>query len=221
MTGVQTCALPIFEDGRYTTCEDHEHPHFYFQLTKAKVRPKKDVVTGPGYMVLADVPLPLALPFGYFPFSEKYSSGVIFPSFGDDYNQGFYLREGGYYFAINDNLDLALTGEIYTKGSWGLSGHMNYVKRYKYRGTFDISFLNTVYGDKGAPDYQRMKNFQVIWNHTQDPKANPNLNLSASVNFATTGYSRNDLNSYYNSNFTENTKSSTVNLTYQIGRAHV
>ena len=203
------------EDGRYTTCEDHEHPHFYFQLTKAKVRPKKDVVTGPGYMVLADVPLPLALPFGYFPFSEKYSSGVIFPSFGDDYNQGFYLREGGYYFAINDNLDLALTGEIYTKGSWGLSGHMNYVKRYKYRGTFDISFLNTVYGDKGAPDYQRMKNFQVIWNHTQDPKANPNLNLSASVNFATTGYSRNDLNSYYNSNFTENTKSSTVNLTYR------
>ena len=100
------------EDGKYTTCDDHEHPHFYFQLTRAKVRPKKDVVTGPGYMVLADVPLPLALPFGYFPFSEKYSSGVIFPSFGDDYNLGFYLRNGGYYFAINDNVDLALQGEI-------------------------------------------------------------------------------------------------------------
>ncbi len=132
------------EDGKYTTCEDHEHPHFYFQLTKAKVRPKKDVVTGPGYMVLADVPLPLALPFGYFPFSEKYSSGIIFPTFGDDFNRGFYLRDGGYYFAINDNLDLALRGEIYTKGSWGLSGHLNYVKRYKFRGAFDISFLNTV-----------------------------------------------------------------------------
>ena len=203
------------EDGKYTTCDDHEHPHFYFQLTRAKVRPDKDVVTGPGYMVLADVPLPLALPFGYFPFSKKYSSGVIFPSFGDDYNLGFYLRDGGYYFAINDNVDLALTGELYTKGSWGLSGHLNYVKRYRYRGTFDISFLNTVYGDKGAPDYQKMRNFQVVWSHSQDAKANPNLNFSASVNFATSGYSRNDLNSYYNSSFTENTKSSTVNMTYR------
>ncbi len=203
------------EDGKYTTCDDHEHPHFYFQLTRAKVRPDKDVVTGPGYMVLADVPLPLALPFGYFPFSKKYSSGIIFPSFGEDHNQGFYLRDGGYYFAINDNIDLALRGEIYTKGSWGLSGHVNYVKRYRYRGTFDVSFLNSVYGDKGAPDYQRMRNFQVIWSHSQDAKANPALNFSASVNFATTGYSRNDLNSYYNSSFTENTKSSTVNLTYR------
>ncbi|MDE6006232.1 MAG: LPS-assembly protein LptD [Muribaculaceae bacterium] len=204
------------EDGRYTTCDDHEHPHFYFQLTKAKVRPDKDVVTGPAYMVLADVPLPIALPFGYFPFSKRYSSGVIFPSFGEDYNQGFYLRNGGYYFAINDNVDLALTGEIYTKGSWGLRGHANYVKRYRFNGSFDISFINTVTGDKGAPDYSRMRNFQVLWSHTQDPKANPNLNLSASVNFATSGYTRNDLNSYYNSSFTENTKSSTVNLTYRI-----
>lgn len=204
------------EDGKYTTCDNHEHPHFYFQLTRAKVRPKKDVVTGPGYVVLADVPLPLALPFGYFPFSQKYSSGVIFPSFGDDYNLGFYLRNGGYYFAINDNIDLALQGELYTKGSWGVSAHSSYVKRYKFRGNFDISFLSTVYGDKGAPDYNRMKNFQVIWSHTQDAKSNPNLNFSASVNFATSGYTRNDVNSYYNSSFTENTKSSTVNLTYRI-----
>lgn len=204
------------EDGKYTTCDDHEHPHFYFQLTRAKVRPQKDVVTGPGYMVLSDVPLPLALPFGYFPFSKKYSSGIIFPSIGEDYNKGFYLRNGGYYFAINDNVDLALTGEIYTKGSWGVSGHSSYVKRYRFRGNVDISFLKTIYGDKGMPDYQSMNNFQVIWSHSQDPKANPNLNFSASVNFATTGYSRNDLNSYYNSSFTENTKSSTVNLTYRI-----
>lgn len=203
------------ENGRYTTCSDHEHPHFYFQLTRAKVRPKKDVVTGPGYMVLADVPLPLALPFGYFPFSEKYSSGVIFPTVGDDYNRGFYLRDGGYYFAINDNVDLALRGEIYTRGSWGLSAYTNYVKRYRYRGTFEVSFLNTVTGDKGTPDYERMRNFQVIWSHTQDQKANPNLSFSASVNFATSGYTRNDLNSYYNSAFTENTKSSTVNMTYR------
>ncbi|MDE6718230.1 MAG: LPS-assembly protein LptD [Muribaculaceae bacterium] len=204
------------EDGRYTTCDDHDDPHFYFQLTRAKVRPKKDVVTGPGYMVLMGIPLPLALPFGYFPFSEKYSSGVIFPSFGDDYNKGFYLRDGGYYFAINDNVDLALRGEIYTKGSWCLTGHSSYVKRYRFRGSFDVSFLQTITGDKGTPDYMKMKNFQVIWSHSQDQKANPNLSFSASVNFATSGYSRNDLNSYYNNSFTENTKSSTVNLTYRI-----
>ncbi|MBD5304356.1 MAG: LPS-assembly protein LptD [Bacteroides sp.] len=203
------------QDGKYTTYDDHEHPHFYFQITRGKMRPKKDVVTGPAYMVLADVPLPLALPFGYFPFSEKYSSGIIFPSFGDDYNRGFYLRDGGYYFAINDNVDLALRGEIYTKGSWGVSAHSSYVKRYKFRGSFDISFLTTISGDKGSADYSKMKNFQVIWSHQQDTKANPALNFSASVNFATSGYSRNDLNSYYNQSFTENTKSSTVNATYR------
>lgn len=205
----------FLENARYTTCDDHDHPHFYFQITRAKMRPKKDVVTGPAYMVLCDVPLPLALPFGYFPFSDKYSSGVIFPSFGDDYNRGFYLRDGGYYFAINDNVDLALRGEIYTKGSWGVSAHSSYVKRYKFRGNFDISFLTTISGDKGSPDYQKMNNFQVIWSHSQDQKANPALSFSASVNFATSGYSRNDLNSYYNSSFTENTKSSTINASYR------
>ena len=202
-------------DGKYTTCDDHEHPHFYFMLTKARVRPNKDVVTGPAYMVLADVPLPLALPFGYFPFSKDYSSGILFPSFGDDYNRGFYLRDGGYYFAINDYVDLALRGEIYTKGSWGLSGHSSYRKRYKFNGSLDFSYITTITGDKGSPDYQKQNNFQLIWSHTQDAKANPNMNFSASVNFATSGYSRNDLNSYYNNSFTENTKSSTVNLTYR------
>lgn len=202
-------------DGKYTTCDDHEHPHFYFMLTKARVRPNKDVVTGPGYMVLADVPLPLALPFGYFPFSKDYSSGILFPSFGDDYNRGFYLRDGGYYFAINDYVDLALRGEIYTKGSWGVSGHSSYRKRYKFSGNLDFSYITTITGDKGSPDYQKQNNFQIVWSHTQDSKANPNMNFSASVNFATSGYSRNDLNSYYNNSFTENTKSSTVNLTYR------
>lgn len=204
------------EDGFYTTCDNHEHPHFGFKLTRAKVTPKKNIVTGPVYMVLADVPLPLALPFGFFPFNKEYSSGIIMPTFGDDYNRGFYLRDGGYYFAINDNIDLALRGEIYTRGSWGVSARSNYVKRYRFRGNFDLSFITTIYGDKGDPDYQKMKNFRIAWTHTQDPKANPNLTFSASVNFTTSGYTRNDLNSYYNSAFTENTKSSTVNVTYRI-----
>ena len=136
------------------------------------MKPKKNIVTGPVYMVLADVPLPLALPFGFFPFSKDYSSGIIFPSFGEDYNRGFYLRDGGYYFAINDNVDLALRGEIYTRGSWGVSAYSTYVKRYRYRGNFDISYLRTINGDKEDPDYSVQKNFRVAWTHTQDPKAN-------------------------------------------------
>lgn len=202
-------------NGRYTTCDHHEHPHFYFQMTKAKVRPGKNIVVGPTYMVLAGLPLPLAVPFGYFPFTDKYASGIIVPTFGDDYNRGFYLSDGGYYFAISDNIDLALTGEIYTKGSWGLRGTSTYAKRYKYSGNFNVSYLKTITGEKGSPDYSQQTNFQVLWSHSQDAKANPNMNFSASVNFATSGYSRNDLNAYYSPSFTENTKSSTINMTYR------
>jgi len=204
------------KDGRYTTCDDHEHPHFYFQLTKAKVKPKKNVVTGPAYMVLEDLPLPIAVPFGYFPFSEKYQSGILVPTFGEDYNRGFYLRNGGYYLALGQYADLALTGEIYTRGSWGLSAQSSYAKRYKFSGSFSINYLTTITGQKGDRDYNKMKNFQVLWSHSQNQKANPYLTFSASVNFATTGYSRNSLNTYYTNAFTENTKSSTVNLTYKV-----
>ncbi|MDE6206560.1 MAG: LPS-assembly protein LptD [Muribaculaceae bacterium] len=204
------------QDGFYTTCDHHDHPHFGFHLTKAKVRPGKNVVTGPAYMVVEGLPLPLAVPFGYFPFTDKYASGIIVPSFGDDYNRGFYLSDGGYYFAISDNIDLALTGEIYTKGSWGIGASSTYAKRYKYSGNFNINYLKTIFGEKGDPDYSQQTNFQVQWSHSQDSKANPNMSLSASVNFSTSGYSRNDLGSYYSPSFTENTKSSTINLSYRI-----
>ncbi|MBO7316049.1 MAG: LPS-assembly protein LptD, partial [Paludibacteraceae bacterium] len=112
--------LLFMRNGKYTTCEDHEHPHFYMQLTKAKVKPGSFVASGPAYLVMADIPLPLAIPFGYFPFNEKYSSGFIMPSYGDEFTRGFYLRNGGYYFAISDYFDLELTGDIYTKGTWAL-----------------------------------------------------------------------------------------------------
>ena len=210
------------ENGRYTTCDNHEHPHFYLQLTKAKVRPQKDVVAGPAYMVLEDVPLPLAVPFGFFPFNKKYSSGIIFPTFGEELNRGFYIRNGGYYFAINDYVDLALTGEIYTKGSWGVQARSAYIKKYKFSGSVDISFINTVTGDKGMPDYSSQENFKVAWTHTQDAKASSNSSFSASVNFATSGYTRNDINSYYDPNqFTQSTSTSTINYTYRIPNAPV
>lgn len=204
------------ESGQYTTCDDHDNPHFHFQITRGKVKPGSNIVTGPAYLVLAGLPLPLAVPFGYFPFTKKYSSGVIFPTFGDDYRRGLYLDNGGYYFAINDNIDLALTGQLYTKGSWGLTARSSYSKRYKFAGNFMMSYLKTVDGEKGSADYATATNFQVLWTHQQDAKFNPNMTFSASVNFATSGYSRNNVNSYYNSAFTENTKSSTVNMTYRV-----
>lgn len=206
-------------DCKYTTCEDHDHPHFYFQLTKAKVRPKKNVVTGPAYLVLEDVPLPLAIPFGFFPFTEKYSSGILMPTYGDELNRGFYLRDGGYYFAINDYVDVAVRGEIYTKGSWGLSGTSTYNKKYKYSGNFNAAYRMTVTGEKGQEDYAKAKDFSITWSHSQDAKANPNLSFSASVNFATSTYARNDISSYYNAQaFTQNNKSSSVNMTWRSPR---
>lgn len=220
LTGGQTKKMEndeyFIKNGRYTTCDNHEHPHFYFQITKGKMKPKKDVVTGPVYMVLADVPLPIAVPFGYFPFTSEYSSGIIVPTFGDDYQRGYYLSNGGYYFAINDNIDLALTGEIYTRGSWGINAQSTYTKRYKYNGNFNLSYITTITGDKGEPDYSKGKNFKIAWTHSQDAKANPNMTFSASVNFTTSGYTRNDLNSYYSNDFTENTKSSSINMTYRV-----
>ena len=185
-------------NGRYTTCEDHEHPHFYLSLTRAKMRPNEDIVFGPAYLVVADVPLPLALPFGFFPFTKDYSSGFIMPSYGDELERGFYLRDGGYYFAISDLMDLKLTGEIFTKGSWGANAISNYRKRYKYSGNVNLSYLVTKKGEKNMPDYSVTKNFKVVWSHRQDAKANPRQNFSASVNYATSNYERNNLSSMYN-----------------------
>lgn len=185
-------------NGRYTTCEEHEHPHFYVSLTRAKMRPDEDVVFGPAYLVVADVPLPLALPFGFFPFTKDYSSGFIMPSYGDELERGFYLRDGGYYFAISDLVDLKLTGEIFTKGSWGANAISNYRKRYKYSGNVNLSYMVTKTGEKNMPDYSVSKNFKVVWSHRQDAKANPNQNFSASVNYATSNYERNNLSSMYN-----------------------
>lgn len=202
----------FLQHGRYTTCDD-PHPDFYIALSRAKVRPGKDVTFGPAYLVVADVPLPLAIPYGFFPFSKSYSSGIIMPTYGDETERGFYLRDGGYYFAISDKMDLKLIGEIYTKGSWGLSAASNYRKRYKFSGSFFASYQNTINGEKNMPDYAKQTSFKVQWSHRQDTKACPYRTLSASVNFATSSYERNNLTSMYNpQSFTQSTRTSSVSM---------
>lgn len=195
---------------KYTTC-DARHPHFYLALTRAKVRPGKDVVFGPAYLVVEDVPLPLALPYGFFPFSSKYSSGLIVPTFGDETSRGFYLRDGGWYFALNDKIDVKLLGEIYTKGSWGLNVQSTYRKRYRFSGSINAAFQNTVEGEKNMPDYSVARSFKIQWSHRQDAKANPKQSFSASVNFATSSFERNNLTSMYNpQSYTQSTRTSSV-----------
>lgn len=199
------------KDGKYTTCDHHDHPHFYMQLTRAKVKPKKNVVTGPAYLVVEDVPLPLAVPFFFFPFSSSYSSGFVMPSYMDDSSRGFGLTEGGYYFAINDMVDLKVTGDIFTKGSWRLSGLTNYNRRYKYSGTLQADYQVTKTGDKGMPDYAVSKDFKIVWSHRQDAKASPNSTFSASVNFSSSSYEQSNINNLYNSSLlTQNTKTSSI-----------
>ncbi len=200
--------------GQYTTCDHHEHPHFYLKMTKAKVKPGDYIATGPAYMVVGDVPLPLAIPFGFFPFNSKYSSGIIMPTFGDDYTRGLYLSNFGYYFALCDYMDLEVTGDIYSRGTWAVRAKTRYIWRYHFQGNLSINYRNDVTSEKGFPDYAVRKNFSVQWTHSQDSKANPYSTFSASVNFATSGYNRSNINSYYNSNlYSENTKSSTINYT--------
>ncbi|MCR4852050.1 MAG: LPS-assembly protein LptD, partial [Prevotella sp.] len=202
-----------FKHGRYTTC-DAEHPDFYIAISRGKMRPGKDVVFGPAYLVVCDVPLPLAIPYGFFPFTKSYSSGFIMPTYGDESTRGFYLRDGGYYFAMSDKWDLKLLGEIYTKGSWGISAASNYHKRYKYSGSVYFNYQNTKSGDKGMPDFMETESFKLQWSHRQDAKANPFNTLSAQVNFATSSYERNNLGSLYNpQSMTQSTRTSSVSWT--------
>lgn len=200
----------------YTTCDKHEHPHFYLALTKAKARPKKDIVTGPSYLVIQDVPLPVGLPFGFFPFSSRYQSGIIMPKYGEESNRGIYLRDGGYYFAINDYVDLAITGDIYSRGSWGVNVRSNYNKRYICNGGFTLGYIVTANGYKDvAGSYSQSKDFRFTWTHSQDAKYSPNSTLSASVNYSTSSYNHNSLNQLYNPmQAGQNTKSSSINFSH-------
>ncbi len=199
------------KDGRYTTC-NAEHPHFYLQMTKAKVLSNKKIVTGPAYLVVEDIPIYfLFIPFGFFPNSPTYSSGFLMPTYGDEINRGFFLRDIGYYWAANDYFDLALRADIFSKGSRGLKMHTNYKVRYKFSGGFDVNYYKNVFGDKGLSDYRIQNDFALTWNHSMDSKASPNQTFSASVNFSTSQYDQN--NAYSTQNYLTNTKQSSVSYT--------
>ncbi len=208
------------QHGRYTTCNHHEHPHFYLALTKAKMKQGRYIVSGPAYMVVEDIPIPLAIPFGYFPINTQYSSGILFPTLGEEQSRGFYAKGLGYYFAINDYIDLAATADIYSKGSWSLSLASSYKWRYRFGGSFNFSYVSNVYGTPNTPDYRKSNDFRFVWSHTQDRKMTPNTSFSASVNFSTSSYEQNNVDSYYNPNeLSQNTKSSTITLTQKFGES--
>jgi hypothetical protein len=199
--------------GKYTTCDNHDHPDFYLSLSKGKVKTGSYVVSGPAHLVICDVPLPIAVPFGFFPFTDKYSSGILMPTFADELTRGFGLTNGGYYFAINDYMDVELRGDIYTKGTWALAANTTYLKRYKYRGNLSVSYREDVTGEKDMADYSKAKNLSIRWSHSQDQKANPFFNFSSSVNFSTSGYNRSNINSYYRPDLnSENTKGSSISF---------
>lgn len=198
----------ITKDAKYTTC-DAEHPHFYLNLTKAKVISNKKIITGPAYMVLEDFPIYFPfIPFGYFPNSPTYSSGILMPKYGEEQNRGFFLRDGGYYWAASEYFDLAVQGDIYSKGSWGVRAKTNYKKRYKYSGNFSFDYAINKYGEKGTVDRTESTQFKLLWSHTQDPKANPNRTFSASVNLSTSGYDKQ--NAYTTNEYLTTTKSSSI-----------
>lgn len=204
----------FMKGGKYTTCDNHDHPHFYLNITKGKMKPGSYVAAGPAYMVLADVPLPLAVPFGFFPVTSKYSSGVIVPQFGEELERGLFLKNGGYYWAINDYVDLEILGEIYTKGTWGVSIASDYKLRYKFSGSLSATYREDVRGERNMSNYSKAKNFRISWRHTQDPKSSQYTSFSASVDFATSGYNTSNINNYYNpAEQSKNITSSSINYT--------
>ncbi len=190
ITKKQNDSIYCVKSGMYTTCDQHDHPHFGIRMTKAKMIKDKKVVTGPAYLEFEGIPLPIAIPFGFFPISKKGTSGIIIPSYGEERARGFNLRNGGYYFYINDHVDLTLTGDIYSNGSWALGAASTYKKRYKFSGQFQGNISKNYISEKGLPDYEESQDWSVRWTHSQDGKANPYATFSASVDMSSSTNNR-------------------------------
>ncbi len=175
--------------GKFTTC-DLDHPHFYIKINKAKVIPNDRMIMGPAYLVIADVPFPIGLPFGFFPSSRGRASGILIPEYGEEENRGFFIRRGGFYWGISDYVDLTLLGGIYSGGSWSLNARSGYRKRYRYNGNFSLDFSKNVFGEKGFDGHRTDQSYWLNWNHSQDPKANPNSTFQARVNMGSPSHNR-------------------------------
>lgn len=210
LTKKENDSVVFMKKARFTTSKDVDHPEYYFETNKLKLVPGKKVVVGTTHMVIADVPTPLGLPFAFFPMSTKAESGILIPSYGDSNTRGYYLQNLGYYFALSDNYDLAVTGDYYTNGSYGLRFQSSYAKRYNYNGNVNIRYENLITSERGLPDYLRYKNYNIQWSHSQDAKANPNSRFSATVNLGSSKYFRQSQNTANVSARLNNTMQSSV-----------
>ena len=202
----------FIKDGKFTTSENLDDPEYYIKMNKAKIVPNKKVVTGLSQMYIYDVPTPLVMPFAFFPMSKKQTSGIIFPSFGEDTgnDRGYFLQNGGYYFAISDYVDLAVLGDYYTNGSYGIRMESNYALRYKFRGNMSFRYENLLTSERGFPDFAKNTIYNIRWSHSQDAKANPSSRFSASVNLGSSQYYQQSVNQLNQANFLNNTLASSV-----------
>ena len=210
ITKKENDSVYFIKDAKYTTAKNLDDPEYYIKLRKAKIVPGKKIVTGLANLFIYDVPTPLGLPFGFFPQSEKQTSGVIIPTFGDQNNRGFFLQNGGYYFAISDYLDLAVLGDYYTNGSYGVRLESTYSKRYKFRGNISLRYENLISSERGFPDYSKNTIYNFRWSHSQDSKASPSSRFSASVNLGSSTYYKSTINQVNAGSFLNNTLSSSV-----------
>ena len=200
----------FMKKARFTTSKDIENPEFYFQTSKVKFVPGKKSVIGLTHMVIANVPTPLIMPFAFFPMTETSQSGIIMPTFNDTRQRGFALQNGGYYFALSDNYDLAILGDYYTNGSYALRAETSYAKRYRYNGNLNIRFENLITSERGYPDYSKSNIYNIQWSHNKDQKSNPNSRFSASVNLGSSTYFQQSINQVNNNSRLNNTLSSSV-----------
>ncbi len=201
----------FIDDSKYTTCS-HPDPHFYIKAKKIKVIPNEKIISGPANLVISDIPTPLLIPFGFFPIQNKKTSGFILPSYGNSINLGYFLRQGGWYFSVNDFFDLTLLGDIYTMGSWQLNSHMNYKKKYNYNGNFSLRYSKNIVGEKNLNNYINQTDFFLNWTHNQDNKSHPNRTFRASINAGSSSY--NQLNSYQTNQYLQNTLNSNISYLY-------
>ena len=210
ITKKENDSVYFMKKARFTTAKDIDNPEYYFVTDRVKLVPGKKVVVGVTNMVIADVPTPIALPFAFFPMTTKAESGILVPTYGETRQRGYSLQNGGYYFALSDNYDLAILGDYFTNGSYGLRFESNYAKRYRFQGTVNVRFENLINSERGFPDYSRQRIYNIQWTHAQDNKANPNSRFSATVNLGSSEYFRQSINQVNVGSQLNNTLSSSV-----------